>query len=77
MILHVYLLNLSKEFRKGVQMRGLQNILSLFCNNFNESNNIGVQIEDSFYHMTLKLGQIKKIPLFRVTRTLPKFTGET
>ena len=36
-------------------MRGLPNILSLFCNEFNEFNNTGARMLDSIYHMTLKL----------------------
>ena len=34
------------------KMRGLSSILSLFRNEFNESNNIGVLMLDSIYHMT-------------------------
>ena len=36
-------------------MRGLPSILSLFCNEFNKFNNIGAQMSDSIYHMTLSL----------------------
>ena len=46
------LLNLIDELGKSDIMRGLQSILSLFCN---KSNNIGARMLDSIYHMTLKL----------------------
>ena len=35
------LFNLLNEFGKRDKMRGLQSILSLFCNEFNKENNIG------------------------------------
>ena len=35
------LLNLLNEFRKRDKMRGLQSVLSLFCNEFNKFNNTG------------------------------------
>ena len=35
------LLNLLNELRKRNNMRGLPNILSLFCSEFNKLNNIG------------------------------------
>ena len=33
-------------------MRGLPSNLLLFCNKFNEFNNVGAQMLDSIYHMT-------------------------
>ena len=36
-------------------MRGLPSILSLFHNEINKFNNLGAQMLDSIYHMTLKL----------------------
>ena len=48
------LLNLLDELGKRDQMRGLQNILSLFGNKFNKFNNTRAPMLDSFYHMTLK-----------------------
>ena len=40
---------------KRDKMRGLANILSLFCNEFNKFNNTRAQMLDSIYHMTLRL----------------------
>ena len=40
MSVHV-LLNLLNKLRKNHKMRGLQSILSLFCNKFNKINNTG------------------------------------
>ena len=40
MSVHV-LLHLLNKFRKSDKMRGLPNILSLFCNEFNKFNNTG------------------------------------
>ena len=51
------LLNLLSELRKRGNMRGLQSIVSLFCNKFNKFNKTGARIIDSIYHMTLKLFQ--------------------
>ena len=48
-------LNLSNELRKRDKMWGLPSILSLFRNKFNKFNNMGEQMLDSIYHMTLKL----------------------
>ena len=36
-------------------MGGLQNICSLFRNEFNKLNNTGARLLDSTYHMTLEL----------------------
>ena len=47
------LLNLLNELRKRDKMRGLSNILSLFCSKFNKFNNTGARMLDSIYHMTL------------------------
>ena len=49
------LLNSLNELRKREKVRGLPSILSLFRNKFNEFNNIGARMLDSFYHMTLRL----------------------
>ena len=49
------LLNLSNELGKRDKMRGLPSMLSLFRNKFNKFNNIGSQMLDSIYHMTLRL----------------------
>ena len=54
MNLHV-LLNLLNEYRKKDKMRGLPNILFLYRNEFNKSNNTGARMLDSTYHMALKL----------------------
>ena len=47
------LLNLLNELGKRDKMRGLQIILSLFCNEFNKLNNTRVRMLHSIYHMTL------------------------
>ena len=49
------LLNLLNELRKRDKMRGLLNILSLFCNEFNKFNNVGAPMFDPICYMTLKL----------------------
>ena len=36
-------------------MRGLSNVLTLFCNGFNKFNKIGARMLDSLCHMTLSL----------------------
>ena len=46
------LLNLLNKFGKREKMRGLQSILSLFCNEFNKFNNTRARMLDSIYHMT-------------------------
>ena len=45
------LLNLLNELGKRDKMRGLPNILSLFRNEFNKSNNTRSRMLDSIYHM--------------------------
>ena len=49
------LLNLFNELRKSDKMVSLSNILSLFRNEFNKSNDTGARILVSIYHMTLRL----------------------
>ena len=46
------LLNLFNELGKRDKMRGLPNILSLFCNESNKFNNTRARMLDSIYHMT-------------------------
>ena len=41
----------------------LGNILSVFPNEFNKFNNTGARMQDSIYHMTLKLHFISKFAL--------------
>ena len=53
MTAHV-LLNLLNKLRKRDKMRDLPSIISLFRNEFNKFNNMGAQMLDSIYHMTLK-----------------------
>ena len=48
------LLNLLNKLGKRDKMRGLQSILLLFCNKFNEFNNTRARMLDSIYHMTLR-----------------------
>ena len=47
------LLNLLKLLGKRDKIRGLRNILSLFCNELNKFNTTGSRMLDSFYHLTL------------------------
>ena len=49
------LLNLINELMKRDKMRGLQSILCLFSNEFNNFNNTRARMVDSFYHMTSRL----------------------
>ena len=49
------LLNLFNELMKRDNIRGLLNILYLFCKKFNKINNTGARTLDYIYHMTLKL----------------------
>ena len=51
---HVLLILLN-ELGKRDKMRGLPNILSLFCNEFNKFNKTGTRMLDSIYHMTLRI----------------------
>ena len=48
------LLNLLNKLGKRDKMRGLPNILSLFCNQFNKFNNTRARMLDSNYHMALR-----------------------
>ena len=52
------LLTLLNKLWKSNKIRGLPNILSIFCNKFNKSNNTGARMLDSIYHRTLKLPKI-------------------
>ena len=54
MCAHVFL-NLLSEFGKRDKMRGLQSILSLFHNEFNEFSNTKARMLVSIYRMTLRL----------------------
>ena len=49
------LLNLLNELRKNDKMRGLQSILSLFRNEFNNFNNTGAQMLDSVLSYDIKI----------------------
>ena len=49
------LLNLLNELGKRDEIRCLPSILSLFGNEFNESNNTVARALDSIYRMTIKL----------------------
>ena len=49
------LLNLLNKLGKRDKMRGLSCVLSLFRNEFNDSNNKRARMLDSIYHMTLGL----------------------
>ena len=48
------LLNLLNELGKMVRC-ALPRFLSVFSNEYNKFNNTGAQMQDSIYHMTLKL----------------------
>ena len=50
-----FLFNLLNGMRKKDKIRGLQSILSIFCNKFNKLNYTGAQMLDSIYHMTFRL----------------------
>ena len=52
------LLNLLNDLRKRDKIQGLLNILSLFCNEFNEFEDKRAGMLDSIYHMILKLFKI-------------------
>ena len=52
------LLNLFNELGKRDNMPDLLSIVYLFRNKINKFNNTGVQMIDSFYHMTLILLKI-------------------
>ena len=53
-------LNLLNELGKKIRCEALLSILSVFSNEFNKLNNTGAQLQDSFYHMTLKSHFISK-----------------
>ena len=48
------LLNLLNELGKIIRCVALPSILSVFPNEFNKFNDIGAQMQDSIYRMTLK-----------------------
>ena len=49
------LLDLLNELGEKIRCKALPSILSISFNEFNIFNNTGVQMQDSVYHMTLKL----------------------
>ena len=49
------LLNLLNKFEKKTECEDLLSILSVFPNKFNKCNDTGAQMQESIYHMTLKL----------------------
>ena len=49
------LFNLLNELGKKIRCEALQSILSVFPNEFNKFNSTGPQMQNSIYHMTLKL----------------------
>ena len=49
------LLNLLNELGEKIRCEALPSILSVFPNEFNKFNNTGARMQDSIYHMTLKL----------------------
>ena len=54
MSVHV-LLNLLNELGQKIRCETLLSILSVFANKFNKFSNTGAGMQDSVYHMTLKL----------------------
>ena len=54
------LLNLLNKFGKKNRYKVLPSILLVFPNEFNKFNNTGARMQDSIYHMTLKLHFISK-----------------
>ena len=54
------LLNLLNELDKTIRCEVLPSILSVFLNGFNKFNNTGARMQDSIYHITLKLHFISK-----------------
>ena len=63
------LLNLLHQLGKKIRCKALPSILSIFSNEFNKLNNTVARLQDSIYHMILKLHFISKFctktPLFR------------
>ena len=55
------LLNLINELWKKIRCEALPSILSVFSSEFNKFNNIGARMQDSIYHMTIKLHFISDI----------------
>ena len=49
------LLNLLNELGKKIKCEAMPSILSVFLDEFNKFNNTGARMQDSIYHMTLKL----------------------
>ena len=54
------LLNLLNEVGEKIKCEALPSILSVFPNEFNKFNNTEARMQDSIYHMTLKLHFISK-----------------
>ena len=54
------LLNLLNELGKKIRCKALPNILFIFSNEFNKLNNTVARLQDSIYHMILKLHFISK-----------------
>ena len=54
------LLNLLNELGEKIRCEALPSILSVFPNEFNKFDNTGARMQDSIYHMTLKLHFISK-----------------
>ena len=48
------LLNLFNKFGKKIRFKALPSILPVFATEFNKFSNIGAQMQESVYHMTLK-----------------------
>ena len=51
----LFFLNLLNELGKRDKTRGLANILSLFCNEYNKFNNTRARMLDSIYHISLSI----------------------
>ena len=49
------LLNLLNELGKQIRYEAMPSILSVFPNGCNKWNNTVARMQDSFYHMTLKI----------------------
>ena len=54
------LLNLLNEYGKKIRCEALPSMLSVFPDEFNKFNNTRARMQDSIYHMTLKLHFISK-----------------
>ena len=54
------LLNLLNKLMKKLRCEAVPSILWVFPNEFNKFNNTGARMQDSIYHMTLKLQFISK-----------------